>query len=121
MSAWVVAGAVACGAAGAFARFALDTVVQRTTTSAFPLGTLVVNLSGSFLLGLLFGLDAVGTGAVVVGTGFLGSFTTFSTWMVETERLGEDALGGAAALNLCGSAALGLAAAAAGWGLGVPW
>src|SRR5262245_16083290 len=82
------------GAAGALARFAVDSWVSSKTSGPFPFGTLVVNLSGSFVLGLLFALateravlPADIRGPVMIG--FVGAYTTFSTWMLETWRLVE--------------------------------
>jgi CrcB protein len=115
-AAWI--GVAVCGAAGALARFHLDAFVQRRATSDFPLGTLAVNLTGSFLLGLLTGLDVASDTMLVLGTGFLGSYTTFSTWMLETERLAEDGESRLALANLAASLAAGLAIAAAGWAIG---
>lgn len=113
---WV--GVAALGAVGALARFHLDALVQRRTAGAFPAGTLTVNLVGSFLLGLLTGLSVASGTMLVLGTGLLGSFTTFSTWMLETERLAEEGESRVALANLALSLAAGLAAAAAGWALG---
>ncbi len=62
--------------------------VQERTGSSFAVGTLTVNLSGAFLLGVLAGNGDVASMGVVAGVGFLGGFTTFSTWMVETVRSG---------------------------------
>jgi CrcB protein len=82
----------------------------------------VVNVSGSLLLGLVtglathHGLPAVPT--AVVGPGFLGGYTTWSTYLWETLALAEGGAVGLASLNLLGSLAAGLAAAAAGFGLG---
>ena len=83
-----------------------------------PWGTFVVNLTGGFVLGLLTGLHVTGDALFVLGTGFLGGYTTFSTWMVETQRLGEDAEFGLMAAYLLGSMLGGLAATGAGWALG---
>lgn len=113
---WV--GVAVLGAFGALARFHLDTLVQRRTAGDFPAGTLAVNLIGSFLLGLLTGLSVASDTMLVLGTGLLGSFTTFSTWMLETERLAEEGESRVALANLALSLAAGLAAAAAGWALG---
>jgi CrcB protein len=88
------------GGLGAVARFLVAAWLP------LPYGTLAVNVSGAFALGLL-GDD------FVLGTGFVGAYTTFSTWMLETDRLPR----GAAALNIAGSLALGLAAAGLGIGL----
>jgi fluoride exporter len=108
-------------AAGAVCRHLLDGWLMARTRSGFPWGTLAVNLSGSWALGLLAGSVALGAlpadAAVVLGTGFLGAYTTFSTWMVESLRLIERGAGGAALVNLLGSWAAGTAAAALGWWL----
>ena len=105
-------------AIGALLRFRLDAIVEARAAGEFPLGTLVVNLVGSFCLGLLTGLSITGDALLIAGTGLLGSFTTFSTVMLETERLGEEGEGRIALLNLCVSFAGGLAAALLGWILG---
>jgi fluoride exporter len=108
-------------AVGAPLRYAVDQAVQHRWPGAFPAGTLTVNLSGSFLLGLLTGLAAhhgLSPQAVtVLGTGLLGAYTTYSTFSYETVRLLEDGAVAEAALNVAGSLALGLVAAAAGLGL----
>jgi fluoride exporter len=106
------------GAVGSLARFQLDGLVQTRAGGVFPFGTLAVNLAGSFCLGLLTGLSVTGTGLFVLGTGLLGSFTTFSTWMLEAERLAEEGEGRLAFANIAVSLAAGLAAALAGWLLG---
>jgi fluoride exporter len=78
------------GGLGSIARFVLDAVVADRVGRSFPWGTLVVNLTGAFLLGLLVGA-AVGANAFrLAATGLLGAFTTFSTWALESHRLGED-------------------------------
>ena len=106
---------------GAVCRYALDQVVQHRTAGDFPLGTLVINVSGSLLLGLVLGLAAQGRlpsdVALVVGTGFAGGFTTLSTWAWETLALAESGDLAAAGWNIAGSFAAGLAAAAAGFAL----
>lgn len=78
------------GGLGAVARFALDGAIRHRTSGAFPFGTVIINLTGSLLLGLLAGLVSGGLPAdlqTVLGTGFLGGYTTFSTASVETVRL----------------------------------
>lgn len=86
------------GAGGAVARFALDTWVSSRIAGAFPWGTLLINVSGSFVLGLLFALT-IERGVLPADLrpplmiGFLGAFTTFSTWMLESVRLVEDGRG----------------------------
>ena len=113
---WAAVGAL--GGAGAVARLVLDAAVAVRARGVFPLGTLAVNLSGAFALGLLAGVALHGDALLLAGTATLGSYTTFSTWMLESERLGEDGQPGLLALNLALSLALGLAAAALGRRLG---
>jgi fluoride exporter len=113
---WIGVGCL--GALGAVLRFRLDGIVQLRATGGFPVGTLAVNVAGSFCLGLLTGLSVAGDELLLAGTALLGSFTTFSTWMLETQRLAEEGDGGLAAANVLVSLAAGLAAALAGWGLG---
>ncbi len=90
----ILAGVVLAGAVGAPARFVLERTVSARFPRAFPWGTLLVNLSGSLALGLLVGaaLDGgVSDGArTVLGTGFLGSYTTFSTYAYEVVKRAED-------------------------------
>jgi CrcB protein len=111
-------GVAVFGALGAVARFRMDAAVSTRLPSDFPLGTLAVNLTGSFALGILVGATATQRVAFLLGTGFLGGYTTFSTWMVESVRLGE--VGSVAALlrNLWLSMLAGFALAAAGFYLG---
>jgi fluoride exporter len=113
--AWIGVGAF--GGAGAYARFALAAAVTARRPGDFPAGTFVVNLTGGFALGALIGLGVTGDTLFVLGTGFLGGYTTFSTWMFEAQRLGEDAELGPALAYLLGSMLLGLAATGAGWAL----
>jgi fluoride exporter len=113
---WALLAAV--GGFGAVARFRLDAFVQGGRTGDYPLGTLVVNVVGALVLGLLTGLGITGTTLFVLGTGFLGSFTTFSTWMLEAHRLGEDGEGRTGLASLAVGVAAGLAAAGAGWAIG---
>lgn len=84
---WV--GVAVFGAIGAVARFRVDSAVSTRLPSDFPLGTLIVNLTGSFALGVLVGASVTHRVSFLLGTGFTGGYTTFSTWMVESERLGE--------------------------------
>lgn len=118
----VLALAVGFAAAfGALARYLLDQGVARRWESPFPWGTWVINVSGSFVLGLITGL-ALHHGlsahvVTVLGTGVCGGYTTFSTYNVESIRLAEDGSLVGAASNLFGSIAAGMVAAAAGLGL----
>jgi CrcB protein len=105
---------VGCAGAGAVARFIVDALVQARRLGEFPLGTLVVNVGGCFLLGLLAGLHAPHRTMLVVGTATVGSYTTFSTWMLETHRPAQDGEGRLAWQNIAGSIAAGLAAVALG-------
>jgi CrcB protein len=106
---------------GAVARYVADVVVAHRLSSEFPAGTLVVNLSGSFVLGLAVGLSLhhglSSDALLVLGTGFAGGYTTFSTFAWETLALGESGAYAEAALNVAGSVVTGLAVAAAGLGL----
>jgi fluoride exporter len=113
---------VALGAAaGAVARYLLDRAVADRSGSPFPVGTWLINVSGSLVLGLLVGLAAhhgLGSATVaVVGTGVCGGYTTFSTFSYETIRLAEEGSPLPALANIVGSLAAGLLAAAAGLGL----
>jgi len=113
---WV--GVLIAGGIGALARLTADRMVSQRLVGPFPAGTLVVNGSGAFALGLLTGLGVSANVAVLVGTGLIGAYTTFSTWMLETHRLAEDRQAGLALWNIGGSVAIGVALAAAGWALG---
>jgi CrcB protein len=111
------------GFAGAVARRVVDVWVTERTATTFPFGTLVINLSGSFLLGLLFAWamerDVLPTAIrAPLMIGFLGAYTTFSTWMLESWRLVEDGNWALAAVNLAGSVLLGLVAVVAGLAIG---
>jgi CrcB protein len=110
MIVWI--GVALLGGAGACARFLLDGAIA--ARGGFPLGTLAVNVSGSFLLGLLAGADVTGDAYLLAGTATLGAYTTFSTWMFETQRAVEDGRPRAAWANVAASVVLGLGAAALG-------
>ena len=106
------------GGIGALARFFLDAVVSDRLGASFPWGTLVVNVGGALALGLLVGLALDGDALLLAGTALLGSYTTFSTWIFEAQRLGEDGQPGLLWLNIAGSLVVGLAAAALGRAIG---
>ena len=118
MTALAVVGVAALGGLGALARFGLDSAVQSRRLGEFPLGTFVVNVSGSFALGVLVGAGVKDDAFLLTGTAALGSFTTFSTWVFEAQRLAEDGEWRTAAGNLALSLGAGLAAAALGRTLG---
>jgi CrcB protein len=105
------------GGGGAVLRYLIDAWVDRRLETAFPLGTFVINSTGSFALGLLTGLHATSAVLFVVGTGLIGSFTTFSTWVFETQRLAEEGKRAVAGWNVALTLAAGLAAGGAGWAL----
>ena len=111
----------AAGACGAPLRYVVDTKVSSRLEAVFPYGTLAVNISGSFLLGLITGLaldHGLGTTEqLVLGTGLLGAYTTFSTYTLESLSLFQAGETLAAVRNLAGSVVLGLLASAAGWAL----
>jgi CrcB protein len=113
---WV--GVAVLGGVGAVARFALSATVARRSAGWFPYGTLAVNLSGTALLGLLAGLALHGDALTLAGGGLLGSYTTFSTWMLDSERLAQHHSARALVANLVGSLLLGLAAVTLGRALG---
>ena len=113
---WVAV--VLIGGAGSVARFLADGVVGSATARDFPVGTLAVNLSGAVILGLLTGLALGHDQALLAGTAAVGSYTTFSTWMLETQRLTEERQHGKAAVTPAASLAAGVAAAALGQLLG---
>ena len=111
------------GFAGAIMRYLVDGVVSDRTGAAFPWGTLVVNATGSFILGLLFALTterailpAEVRGPLMIG--FVGAYTTFSTYMLESWTLLEGGSWAPALANIGGSVVLGLVAVAAGLTLG---
>ncbi len=113
MTIWL--GVAGLSGLGALARFALHGAMQRHSASAFPYGTLAVNLLGSLALGVLHGAGVTGDAALLASTAFLGSFTTFSTWMLESERLAGEGRRGLALANVAISLVLGLGAVALGW------
>ena len=108
----------ALGAIGAVARLLLEDVVSSRLPVAWPVGTLAVNVSGTFVLGLLAGLALSGNTLVLAGAATIGSYTTFSTWMLETHGLAEDGRRRAAIANVLVSVAVGIGAAALGQALG---
>lgn len=115
---------VACGAAaGGMARFFISGLVGRRIGETFPWGTMVVNITGAFAIGLIASADALlhfdlrGWWPLVV-TGFLGSYTTVSSFSLQTLALARDGNWPGAGVNIVLSVVLCLAAAALGFGLG---
>ena len=114
----MLVGVALLGGVGAVARFALDGAIGSRAGRSFPYGTLAVNLSGAFALGLLLGATGSADVRELLGTGLIGSFTTFSTWVFESHRLAEDHEGRPALANLLISLVLGVALAALGRAIG---
>ena len=110
----VWAAVMAIGGLGSVARFVVDRAVARRAADSFPFGTLTVNITGAVLLGFITGLALSHHAALLAGTAFVGAYTTFSTWMFETQRLAEERQLAAALANVAASVVLGIAAAAAG-------
>ena len=109
------------GAVGAPLRYLTDLLVQSRHDSILPWGTLTVNVVGSFVLGVVAAAVAVGGAPAwlmtLLGTGFCGALTTFSTFGFETVRLLEDGSLLEAVVNVVASLAVGLLAVSAGWAL----
>jgi fluoride exporter len=113
---WV--GVVLIGGTGSVLRFVIDRAVARRVARPFPFGTLAVNISGAALLGIFAGMALGKEAALLAGTAFVGAYTTFSTWMLETQRLGEERQLRAALANIIVSVMLGEAAAFVGQQIG---
>ncbi len=117
----LIAGIVLAGAVGAPTRYLVDRFVRRRTEGDVPLGTFVVNVSGSLLLGFIVGLGLYhafpDTPAAVLGSGFCGAYTTFSTFTYETLALAEARAYTAAVANVLLSAVVPALAAGAGLAL----
>ena len=109
------------GAAGAVTRFVLDFAIKQRWRSPFPWATVIINVSGSLLLGVLAGIVLFDGGSpawqTVLGTGFCGGYTTFSTASFETVRLIQQRKRVLALLNASLSLLLAVAACAAGLAL----
>ena len=122
MSPLVLLGVAAGGAAGSLLRYVLGIAVTRAAAPGFPWATLLINVTGAFLLGLFFRAMAGAGGSnalrAALTAGFCGGYTTFSTFSYETLLLAEQGSWGRAALYALASVALGLLAVAAGASLG---
>ena len=112
-------GIAVAGAVGAPARFLLEYAVGERWTPRWPVGTFLVNVTGSFVLGLLTGLALYhalpSAPKTVLGTGFCGAYTTFSTFTYETVRLAERRDARAVTVNVLASLVVPVLAAALGW------
>lgn len=113
---WIAVGLL--GGLAAAARFALDAEIAVRANSEFPLGIFAVNVSGALLLGIVAGAALHGQALVIVAGGGIGSFTTFSTWILDSHRLGGAGYARLAWLNIGLSLLAGFAAVALGHWLG---
>jgi fluoride exporter len=113
---WVLVGLV--GGSAAAARFLIDTTFAERNDHPFPLGILAINIGGTLVLGLVAGAALSGEALVVVAGGGIGSFTTFSTWMLDSHRLSDAGHAHLVWLNVGLSLVAGFAAIALGHWLG---
>jgi CrcB protein len=115
-------GVALAGAVGAVVRYLVDRTVQQRRDAVFPVGTLLINVTGSFAGGFVLGLvvyhGLASTPAVIAGIGFLGAYTTLSTFTFESVRLLESGALLYGLANIVGSVVAGLVAAGAGLALG---
>jgi len=121
MTGWMLLLFIAvAGGIGAGLRYTIDALVMRGRRGAFPLGILIINVTGSFALGVVAGLGSTidGGWASAIGVGLLGGYTTFSTVSVETVLLGRAGRRDWAWINLLGTLVISGIAAAVGVGLG---
>jgi CrcB protein len=109
---WV--GVLALGGCGAVLRTSLGAEIDRHKRMAFPLGTFIINISGAFTAGLLYGAVISDDAHFLFGTALVGAFTTFSTWMGDSERLLREGHVESALANVFVSLALGFGAALLG-------
>ncbi|WP_270450782.1 fluoride efflux transporter CrcB [Kocuria marina] len=111
------------GAVGAVLRFFVDRGITARWAPTFPAATLLINVTGSFVLGVVTGLSAVlgPVWTLALGTGLCGGYTTFSTAMVDAVRLAREQRAGAAVVSVLGTVLWSLLAVAAGLTLGTRW
>jgi CrcB protein len=113
---WIAVGLL--GGTAAAARYLIDTAVTARTNHPFPHGILAINIGGALALGLVAGIALEGQALVIVAGGGIGSFTTFSTWILDSHRLAEAGHTRLVWLNLGLSLLAGFAAVALGHWLG---
>jgi CrcB protein len=119
MSAPVWVGVALLGGGATVTRHVVERAIHPLHSAHhLPLGTLAINATGSLLLGLLTGAALSGDALVLAGAAALGSYTTFSTWMLESHRLAEDDRVAGAAVNVLLSLVVGVGAAALGHAIG---
>ncbi|HEX2985697.1 MAG TPA: CrcB family protein [Caproiciproducens sp.] len=104
------------GACGALARYKLGAVIMKHETHRYPLGTFLINIGGAFLLGILCGLRLSGNPYFLLGDGFCGAFTTFSTFTVESVQLIRGKAYRKTALFVVSSVVFGILCFTAGYG-----
>jgi CrcB protein len=114
--AWILVGAIGGGAAAA--RFLIDAAIASRSEHPFPLGILAINIAGALVLGLVAGAALSGEALVIVAGGGIGSFTTFSTLMLDSHRLSQAGHAHLVWLNVGLSLLAGFAAVACGHWLG---
>jgi len=114
--AWIAVGLL--GGVAAALRFLVDAEVAARARSEFPFGILVVNLSASLALGLVAGAALDGAALTIVAGGGIGSYSTFSTWILDSHRLEAAGQARLAWLNIGVSVVAGFAAVALGHWLG---
>lgn len=114
--AWIAVGLL--GGASAVARFTIDAALSARADHPFPLGILAVNISGTLVLGLVAGAALEGEALIIVAGGGIGSFTTFSTWILDSRRLAEAGHTHLVWLNIGLSLLVGFAAVAIGHWIG---
>ena len=118
---WLTVGVALTSGLGSVARYTLDQAVARRVGRSFPWATLLINVTGSFLLGLVLGVSmhhGLASGpTLLLGTGFAGGYTTLSTWAWDTVTLAREQHRLRAVANVLVSLSAGLLATAAGLGL----
>lgn len=114
-TAWVWILGFGLGGVGAIVRTALGGAIDRRKRTGFPLGTFVVNVSGSFAGGLLLGADLSQHAHLLVATALVGAYTTYSTWITDSERFARTGHGDIALANVFGSLLIGFGAALLGF------
>lgn len=114
----VALGVAVFGGLGSVCRFSIHRSITREHPADFPLGTFIANIGGAFLIGALHGAGASSDFTTIAGLGFLGGFTTFSTWMFESERLAVDGYAHGAVRNIAFSTAIGFLAVTLGVAIG---
>ncbi len=125
MSAWTWIGVALLGGTAALARVTVDGLVSARLAQRLSgrgeglvVGTFVVNLTGAFLLGLVDGLAVSGAASILIATAMIGTYTTFSTWMLQTQSLRADGERRAALVNVGASVLLGFGAVLLGHVIG---